>query len=127
MSSKGNTTIKTQIPHPNLVWIDYVDKRLTFGTVDKRNIILRQIKDLPSLPLSVMHIPTMHSLAKSQSLIGLGLDVSGILGVDQQMYKPFHDLYMNYLQSREKIKKNQLEENNQSSSVTIGSEQNEDK
>ncbi|KAA6367044.1 MAG: hypothetical protein EZS28_037429, partial [Streblomastix strix] len=46
-------TTKTQIPHPTVAWIDFTDQKLTFGTIDKRRIITRQIKDLPSLPLAV--------------------------------------------------------------------------
>lgn len=63
ISSKENATNKTPIAHPTLVYIDYVERRLTFGTIDKRNIILRNVKDLPSLPLSIAHIPTIHAIA----------------------------------------------------------------
>ncbi|KAA6403876.1 MAG: hypothetical protein EZS28_000600 [Streblomastix strix] len=63
VSSKGDDTQLTQIPHPTIAWIDYVEQRLTFGTIDKRRIITRQIKDLSSLPLSIAHIPTMHAIA----------------------------------------------------------------
>ncbi|KAA6373861.1 MAG: hypothetical protein EZS28_030612 [Streblomastix strix] len=56
-------TTKTQIPHPTVAWIDFTDQKLTFGTIDKRRIITRQIKDLPSLPLAVAHVPTMHAIA----------------------------------------------------------------
>ncbi|KAA6370052.1 MAG: hypothetical protein EZS28_034422 [Streblomastix strix] len=62
-STIENPTHKTQTPHPTLVWIDFVDRKLTFGTVDQRRVVNRNIKDLPSLPLAVAHIPTMHCIA----------------------------------------------------------------
>ncbi|KAA6369940.1 MAG: hypothetical protein EZS28_034533, partial [Streblomastix strix] len=62
-STIENPTHKTQTPHPTLVWIDFVDRKLTFGTVDQRRVILRNIKDLPSLPLAVAPIPTLHCIA----------------------------------------------------------------
>ncbi|KAA6376302.1 MAG: hypothetical protein EZS28_028172 [Streblomastix strix] len=62
-SLEGVGTHKTEIPHPTLVWIDYVDRKLTFGTIDKRSVLTRQIKDLPSIPLAIAHIPTLHAIA----------------------------------------------------------------
>ncbi|KAA6388862.1 MAG: hypothetical protein EZS28_015611 [Streblomastix strix] len=149
-STIENPTHKTQTPHPTLVWIDFVDRKLTFGTVDQRHVILRNIKDLPSFPLAISHIPTMHCIAvlcreypqypyfgkimnqddkfeprdfliedkkeqinkkqqnprydkqnsidyeNSKSLVGLGLDVSAIVGSDSQMFMPFHEIFHNF-------------------------------
>ncbi|KAA6377208.1 MAG: hypothetical protein EZS28_027265 [Streblomastix strix] len=54
---------KSQIPHPTVVWIDFTDQKLTFGTINKRHIVIRDVKDMPSLPLAVAHIPTLHAIA----------------------------------------------------------------
>ncbi|KAA6401256.1 MAG: hypothetical protein EZS28_003219 [Streblomastix strix] len=151
-SSVENSIDKTPTPHPTLAWIDFVDRKLTFGTVDQRRVILRNIKDLPSLPLAISHIPTMHCIAvlcreypqypylnkiknsddefetkdffnedgkdqndtkqqkprydkmknidyeNYQSVIGLGLDVSAIVGSDSQMFMPFHEIFHNFFQ-----------------------------
>ncbi|KAA6392314.1 MAG: hypothetical protein EZS28_012158 [Streblomastix strix] len=164
-------TQKTQTPYPTLAWIDYVERRLTFGTVDKRSVLLRKVKDLPSLPLSIAHIPTLHAIAvlcreysqqpyynyfdeenqnfdytelfstkekeyeegnlldmndkqvvipeSQKSLVGLGIDFSGIVGVDQQQYFPYHDLFMSYLSQREKIKNTQNQDILQSLASSI--------
>ncbi|KAA6396670.1 MAG: hypothetical protein EZS28_007805 [Streblomastix strix] len=149
-SQQIDSTVKTEIPHPTLVWIDYVDKKLTFGTIQKRKTILRDVKDLPSLPLAVAHLPSLHAVAvlcreysqypyyeqvqelnenfdrneflkaedtrqeqektsikygmkdldnnfSSSSLVGLGLDVSGILGVDPHMFQPYYQIFHNYV------------------------------
>ncbi|KAA6358251.1 MAG: hypothetical protein EZS28_046222 [Streblomastix strix] len=155
-STIENRTHKTQTPHPTLVWIDFVDRKLTFGTVDQRHVILRNIKDLPSFPLAISHIPTMHCIAvlcrefpqypyfgkimnqddkfdlvdfltedkkeqinkkkynprydkqnsidyeNSKSLLGLGLDVSAIVGSDSQMFMPFHEIFHNFLERCER-------------------------
>ncbi|KAA6398865.1 MAG: hypothetical protein EZS28_005607 [Streblomastix strix] len=185
ISSKENATNKTPIAHPTLVYIDYVERRLTFGTIDKRNIILRNVKDLPSLPLSIAHIPTIHAIAvlcrehsqypyydqavennkyfeqnnlsisedkdeiaqkkpqyyrdqninyqNSKQLIGLGLDESGIVGVDRQMYMPFHEIFQDYLHQRKKIENINLNQNDNANSPSqilkspqIGDQQNQE-
>ncbi|KAA6400614.1 MAG: hypothetical protein EZS28_003855 [Streblomastix strix] len=61
--SGSNTTSKTPVPHPTLAWIDYVQKRLTFGAIDRRNIVIRDVKDIPSQPIAIAHIPTLHAIA----------------------------------------------------------------
>lgn len=33
----------------------------------------------------------------SSSLVGLGLDVSGILGVDPHMFQPYYQIFHNYV------------------------------
>ncbi|KAA6398068.1 MAG: hypothetical protein EZS28_006409, partial [Streblomastix strix] len=154
----GENSHKTDIPHPTIAWIDYLEQKLTFGTINKRRMVTRDIKDVSSQPLAIAHIPNMHAIAilcrehssypydnaveeyqqeqnnkkdkistlkqkeyndRKQieqgvvqykgsgitgSLMGLGLDVTGIVGNESQMYMPFHDLYTNYLQESEKIK-----------------------
>ncbi|KAA6394491.1 MAG: hypothetical protein EZS28_009981, partial [Streblomastix strix] len=158
LSAIGESSHKTDIPHPIIAWIDYLEQKLTFGTINKRRMVTRDIKDVSSQPLAIAHIPNMHAIAilcrehssypydnaveeyqqeqysqnnkistlkqkeyndRKQieqgvvqykgsgitgSLMGLGLDVTGIVGNDSQMYMPFHDLYTNYLQERENIK-----------------------
>jgi hypothetical protein len=62
-SSTGENTTKTDVPHPTLAWIDYVEQKLTFGTINKRRLITRNVKDMPSLPLAIAHVPTLHAIA----------------------------------------------------------------
>ncbi|KAA6385546.1 MAG: hypothetical protein EZS28_018927, partial [Streblomastix strix] len=157
ISTKDNNTDKSEIQHPSLCWIDNIEKKLIFGTIDKRRILTRSVKDLPSLPLAISHIPNLHAIAvlcrehsqnqfnnsgqyeqqgidkdyffnekdkapndrnfkdlhdnqnityeNSKTLDGLGIDISGIIGTGN-MHMPYHELYINYLQQREKEKNN---------------------
>ncbi|KAA6390340.1 MAG: hypothetical protein EZS28_014132, partial [Streblomastix strix] len=68
-STQVDDTIVTQVPHPTVAWIDFTDQKLTFGTIDKRRIITRQVKNLPSLPLAVAYVPIIHAIARMIKLI----------------------------------------------------------
>ncbi|KAA6393267.1 MAG: hypothetical protein EZS28_011206 [Streblomastix strix] len=62
-SQKGSSTHKTQVPHQSIAWIDYSNRRLIFGSIDKRRVLTREIKDLSSHPIAIAHMPTIKAIA----------------------------------------------------------------
>ncbi|KAA6390807.1 MAG: hypothetical protein EZS28_013666 [Streblomastix strix] len=161
-------------PHPTLAWIGYADKTLTFGTTDKRRSLIREVKEISSLPIAVAHVPSVHAIAvlcrehsqyphylgfskenviidqasikskhqdkkdrdqdsddeqqtksdtdiNSAGVVGLGMDVSAVIGPDQQRRMAYHEIFMDYLKEKNEERREYFDLDDYSSSSPIGS------
>ncbi|KAA6401946.1 MAG: hypothetical protein EZS28_002535 [Streblomastix strix] len=48
---------------PTLAWIGGISHTLTYGTIDKRRQINRVVKELPTVPISIAYLPSLHAIA----------------------------------------------------------------
>ncbi|KAA6379553.1 MAG: hypothetical protein EZS28_024921 [Streblomastix strix] len=48
---------------PTLAWIGQTTQTLTYGTIDKRRQINRVVKELPTVPISIAYLPSLHAIA----------------------------------------------------------------
>ncbi|KAA6400050.1 MAG: hypothetical protein EZS28_004423 [Streblomastix strix] len=48
---------------PSMAWIGGSTHTLTYGTIDKRRRMNRIVKDLPSSPIQITYLPSLHAIA----------------------------------------------------------------
>ncbi|KAA6383367.1 MAG: hypothetical protein EZS28_021107 [Streblomastix strix] len=56
---------------PTLLWIEDSTRTLKYGQIDKRRRMNRVVKDLPTAPISITYLPSLHAIAvllREQSL-----------------------------------------------------------